>query len=178
MSPLSIFTKEEEMFLSFVRSAIRGLSLLVLNLAFLPVILSAPALAAGPVAHPLISDWQFLASGTTPPGQAACNAVGRRCFNPAAMQNSYNYATLLAAGNKGQGKTIAIVDSFGSSTIRNDLGVFSTAFGLPHLCGDSGPSTPAGNCPSGNTPRFDILEVQGSPSPNPPPPNNSFGQEN
>ena len=119
------------MFLSFVRSAMRGLALLVLNLAFLPVILSAPALAAGPVAHPLISDWQFLASGTTPPSQAACNAVGRRCFNPAAMQNSYNYASLLATGNEGQGKTIALVDSFGSDTIRNDLGVFSTAFDSP-----------------------------------------------
>src|SRR6266851_2723769 len=178
MSPLSIFTKEEEMFLSFVRSAIRGLALLVLNLAFLPVILSAPALAAGPVAHPLISDWQFLASGTTPPGQAACNAVGRRCFNPAAMQNSYNYASLLAAGNQGQGKTIALVDSFGSDTIRDDLGAFSTAFSLPHLCGDSGPSTPAGNCTPGITPRFDILEVQGSPPPQPPPPNNGTGQEN
>ncbi len=165
------------MFLSFVRSAIRGLALLVLNLAFLPVILSAPALAAGPVAHPLISDWQFLAGGTIPPSQAACNAVLRRCFNPAAMQNSYNYASLLATGNEGQGKTIALVDSFGSDTIRNDLGVFSTAFGLPHLCGDSGPSTPAGNCAPGITPRFDILEVQGSPPPQPPPPNNGTGQE-
>src|SRR6266436_9494332 len=177
MSPLSIFTKEEEMFLSFVRSAIRGLALLVLNLAFLPVILSAPALAAGPVAHPLISDWQFLAGGTTPPNQAACNAVGRRCFNPVAMQNSYNYASFLAAGNQGQGKTIALVASFGSATIRNDLGAFSTAFNLPHLCGDSGPSTPAGNCAPGSTPRFDILEVQGSPPPQPPPPNNGTGQE-
>src|SRR5260370_9433882 len=117
MSPLSIFTKEEEMFLSFVRSAIRGLALLVLNLAFLPVILSAPALAAGPVAHPLISDWQFLAIGTTPPGQAACNAVGRRSFNPTPMPNSYNYASLLAAGDQGQDKTIALRVSFCSDTI-------------------------------------------------------------
>lgn len=94
------------------------------------------------------------------------------------MSNSYNYASLLAAGDQGQGKTIAIIDSFGSDTIRNDLGVFSTAFGLPHLCGDSGPSTPTGNCPSGITPRFDILEVQGSPPPSPPPPNSGTGQEN
>jgi subtilase family serine protease len=165
------------MFLSFVRSAIRGLALLVLSLAFMPVILSAPALAAGPVAQPLVSDWQFLTAGPTPPSQAACNAVNRRCFNPTAMHNSYNYASLLAAGNKGQGKTIAIVDSFGSATIRNDLSVFNNAFGLPHLCGDSGPSTPAGNCAPGITPRFDILEVQGSPSPKPPPPNNGTGQE-
>jgi subtilase family serine protease len=94
------------------------------------------------------------------------------------MQNSYNYASLLAAGDQGQGKTIALVDSFGSDTIRDDLGAFSTAFNLPHLCGDSGSSTPAGNCAPGiTTPRFDILEVQGSPPPQPPPPNNGTGQE-
>ena len=161
------------MFSSFVRSAIRVLALLALNLAFIPVILSSSALAAGPAVQPLISDWQFLASGATPPSQAACNKVGRRCFSPAAMQNSYNYASLLAAGNQGQGKTIAIVDSFGSSTIRGDLSVFNTAFGLPHMCGE----TPAVSC-SSTTPHFNILEVQGSPAPNPPPPNNGTGQEN
>jgi alcohol dehydrogenase class IV len=28
-----------------------------------------------------------------------------------------------------------IIDSFGASTIRQDLAAFNTAFGLPHLCG-------------------------------------------
>jgi subtilase family serine protease len=126
------------MFLSFLRSAMRRLALLALSAAtFVSVALSTPAVATGPVVYPLVSDWQFLASGPTPPSQAACNAVGRRCFNPDAMHNSYNYAALLAAGNQGQGKTIAIVDSFGSDTIRNDLGVFDTAFGLPHMCGET-----------------------------------------
>ena len=134
------------MFFSFVRWAMRPVALLVLGLAFVPIVVIISAVAAGPIVHPRVSEWQFLASGITPPSQAACNAVGRRCFNPTAMSNSYNYASLLAAGDQGQGKTIAIIDSFGSDTIRNDLGVFSTAFNLPHLCGDSGPSTPAGNC--------------------------------
>jgi subtilase family serine protease len=162
------------MFFSFVRSTMRHLALLALGAATLvPVALGTTAVAVGPVVHPLVSDWQFLSSSTTPPSQAACNAVGRRCFNPTAMHNSYNYASLLAAGNEGQGKTIAIVDSFGSSTIRNDLGVFNTAFGLPHMCGE----TPAVSC-SSTTPHFNILEVQGSPSPTPPPPNSGTGQEN
>lgn len=162
------------MFFWFVRSMMRQIALLALGMATLvPVALVIPAVAAGPLVHPFVSDWQFLSSSATPPSQAACNAVGRRCFNPTAMHNSYNYATLLAAGNEGQGKTIAIVDSFGSSTIRNDLSVFNTAFGLPHMCGE----TPAVNCLS-TTPRFNILEVQGSPPPNPPPPNNGTGQEN
>src|SRR5712691_12318630 len=127
---------------------------------------------------PLISDWVFVSAGATPPSQAACVAVNRRCFNPAAMANSYDYAVLHAAGNKGQGKTIAVVDSFGASTIRSDLGVFNTAFGLPHLCGETGPSDPSANCPSSVSPRFDIVCVQGCPTPKPPPSNNGTGQEN
>jgi subtilase family serine protease len=161
------------MFYSIVRSAMRRLALLALGAAFIPIVLSTPAIAASPVVYPLVSDWQFLSGSTTPPSQAACNAVGRRCFNPTSMHNSYNYTSLLAAGNQGQGKTIALVDSFGSDTIRSDLSVFNTAFGLPHMCGE----TPAVSCSSG-TPRFNILEVQGSPPPVPPPPNNGTGQEN
>ncbi len=121
--------------------------------------------------RPTVAEWEFLSGSTTPPTQAACNAVNRRCFDPAAMANSYNYAVLHAAGNQGQGKTIAIVDSFGSATIANDLNVFDTAFGLPHMCGEANVT-----CTSG-MPNFSILEVQGSPAPNPPPPNNGTGLE-
>lgn len=121
---------------------------------------AAPLPAVSGVFTPTVSDWQFISSGATPPGQAACNAVGRRCFNPTSMANAYNYASLHAAGNMGQGKTIAIVDSFGNSTIQSDLKVFDAAFGLP------------------DPPSFKVLEVQGSPSPTPPPPNNGTGIEN
>src|SRR5438445_2294985 len=126
---------------------------------------------------PLISDWVFVSADGTPPSQAACAAVARRCFNPSAMANSYDYAALHAAGNKGQGKTIAVVDSFGATTIRQDLGVFNTAFGRPHLCGETGPSDPSANCPSSVSPRFDIVCVQGCPAPKPPPLNNGTGLE-
>jgi subtilase family serine protease len=121
---------------------------------------------------PAVAEWEFLQSGATPPSEAACNAVGRRCFNPVAVHNSYNYASLLAAGNQGQGKTIAIVDSFGSATIANDLNVFNNAFGLPHMCGEPGIVCTPG------MPTFSVLEVQGSPPPNPPPPDNGTGLEN
>src|SRR2546429_4392408 len=125
----------------------------------------------------LISDWVFVSADANPPSQAACAAVARRCFNPFAMANSYDYAVLHAAGNKGQGKTIAVVDSFGATTIRQDLGVFNTAFGLQHLCGETGPSDPSANCPSSASPRFDIVCVEGCPAPKPPPPNNGTGLE-
>ena len=124
------------------------------------------------VFHPTFSDIQFVSGGTTPPSQTQCNAIGRRCFNPTAEQNSYNLTPLLAEDHQGQGQTIIIVDSFGSETVRHDLMVFNTAFGLPHLCGEE--NTPAG-C---SGPTFSELQ-QGNTSTNPPPPQSKgTGQEN
>src|SRR5438552_513080 len=88
---------------------------------------SGAAVAEGPAVRSLISDWQYFGNSGTPPSEAACNAVGRRCFNPTAMANSYNYAVVHALGNKGQGKTIAVVDSFGEVNIQEDLHTFDTA---------------------------------------------------
>ena len=157
-------------------AAISVLALLIGAAAMGPGTAQSVASASGGP-RPLISEWAFIGAGATPPSEAACNAVGRRCFNPTSMANSYNYAVLHNLGNKGQGRTIAVVDSFGASTIRQDLGVFNTAFGLPHLCGETGPSDPSANCASSVSPRFDILCVQGCPAPKPPPPNNGTGLE-
>src|SRR5438309_3848432 len=163
----------------FVRSLGRRFAAAAISaLALGSSALTAPAVVNPVAIHPLVSDWAYLGNSGTPPSQAACNAVGRRCFNPTAMANSYNYAGLHALGNNGQGKTIAVVDSFGASTIRQDLGVFNTAFGLTHLCGETGPNDPSGNCPPTTSPRFDIIQIQGGPPPVPPPPNNGTGLEN
>src|SRR5438270_1844352 len=166
---------------SFVRSTMRKIAPLAVAATALGASFAGSPVAASvatlPVPQPLISDWAYLGNDGTPPSQAACNAVGRRCFNPTAMANSYNYAVLHALGNQGQGKTIAVVDSFGASTIREDLGVFNTAFGLQHLCGETGPSDPSANCPPTASPRFDIVQIQGGPPPVPPPPNNGTGLE-
>jgi len=121
--------------------------------------------------QPAVAEWQFLESNTTPPTESACYAAGLRCFTPVAMQNAYNVSALYTQGFTGKGKTIAVIDSFGSATIANDLRVFSSAFGLPHLCGEAGVSCAPG------MPTFTILQIQGSPPPNPPPPNNGAGQE-
>lgn len=165
------------MFHAMVRSGLHRLAVLALGAAsIVPVLLGTPAATASPAVYPLISDMQLVSSGVTPPTQAQCNAVNRRCFNPTAMHNSYNYASLLAAHHEGQGKTIALIDSFGSATISSDLAVFDTEFGLPHMCGETGPFAPTG-CTAG-MPNFSILTVQGSPPANPPPPNNGTGQEN
>src|SRR5437899_410095 len=136
--------------------------------------MASPSLAqraAAPVFRPAVAEWRFLQSSPTPPTEAACYAAGLRCFAPAAMQQAYNVSPLYERGLTGKGKTIAVIDSFGSATIANDLNVFSTAFGLPHLCGEAGVTCTPG------MPTFTILQIQGSPPPNPPPPNNGTGQE-
>ena len=129
---------------------------------------------AAPAFHPTVSDWQFVSAGPTPPTQADCIAgipVGRRCFNPTSMANSYNYAVLHSLGNEGQGKTIAVVDSWGSDTIAHDLHVFDQAFGLQAMCGEEGVTCAAG------MPTFSRFSAQGTPATNTMPPNNSPGIE-
>jgi subtilase family serine protease len=124
-----------------------------------------------PAFEPVVSDWEFISGSTTPPTAAQCASVGRRCFVPAAMANSYNYASLLSGGHAGQGVTIAVVDSFGSDTIRHDLHVFDQAFGLQAMCGEEGVTCAAG------MPTFSTLDLQGAPPTNAQPPSNGTGQE-
>ena len=111
-----------------------------------------------PQPQPTFSDPQLISAGTTPPTEAQCYSAGRRCFTPQSEQNSYNIASVLAAGNEGQGKTIAIVDSYGSDTIANDLHVFDQAFGLPAMCGEADVTCAPG------MPTFSRLTLQGSPA--------------
>jgi len=49
-------------------------------------------------------------------------------LSPAKVKGAYSFSTSLTAG---AGKTIAIVDAYDDPTAEADLGVFSTAFGLP-----------------------------------------------
>lgn len=113
----------------------------------------------------------FVTSSVAPPTDAQCHAIGRRCFNPAAMAGSYDYAGLHASGIDGRGITIALVDSFGSATVASDLNNFDTVFNLQHLCGEANYT-----CQSGD-PTFKILTVQGDPPTAAPPPSNGTGQE-
>jgi subtilase family serine protease len=124
-----------------------------------------------PLPQPTVSDWTQVSSSTTPPTEAQCFSVGRRCFTPQAIQSAYNVGPLYADGLKGNGQTIAIIDSFGSDTIAHDLHVFDQAFGLQPMCGEEGVT-----CSSG-MPTFSRLELQGSPPTASPPPNNGTGQE-
>ena len=103
-----------------------------------------PAASSLPAPVPVVSDYQFLSASLTPPTEAACFAVGRRCFTAAAMENSYNLLPLYKAGHEGQGVTIAIIDSFGNPNMASDLANFDTQMGLPHMCGEPGAACGAG----------------------------------
>ena len=59
------------------------------------------------------------------------SAVPSGGYIPAQIRGAYNLRPLTKAGINGTGESIVIVDSFGSPTIRHDLGVFDRRFGLP-----------------------------------------------
>jgi subtilase family serine protease len=91
-----------------------------------------------------------------PPTTADCEAaIHIACYQPFQFQQAYDMNPLYKAGLKGQGKTIVIVDSFGSPTIQNDLATFDTAFNLP-----APPSfkiiTPAGAIPPYDPTNYDM----------------------
>lgn len=66
-----------------------------------------------------------------PPDTAYCQAnIGISCYSPIQYQKAYDLAPLYKLGIRGKGRTIAIVDAFGSPTIANDLHVFDQQYGL------------------------------------------------
>jgi subtilase family serine protease len=126
-----------------------------------------PASRALPAPVPAISDYQLASSAVTPPSEAQCFALGRRCFTAAAMENSYNLPPLYALGDEGQGVTIAIIDSFGSPNLASDLANFNTQMGLPHMCGEADYT-----CSSGD-PTFTHVYWNGQTQVKSPPPNSN-----
>ena len=85
-----------------------------------------------------------------PPTYARClkwwNTV---CYTPALIAKAYDTTPIDTAASDGTGQTIAIIDSFGSPTIRHDLGVFDAAYGLPD------PPSLTISQPAGAVPPFD-----------------------
>ncbi len=96
-----------------------------------------------------------------PPSSAWClRKYGLACYSPGQVQRAYDLPSLYARGLDGRGRTIVIVDSFGSPTIRHDLRVFDTAFGLP------GPPSlrvlqPVGQVPPYNAKNPDMVDAAG-----------------
>ena len=89
--------------------------------------------AAGHVTpHPLVagSTVKFMPS-LKPPTTADClQQIQIRCYSPNQYRQAYDVQPLYSAGVTGAGRTIVIVDPFGSPTIRQDLLTFDRSFGL------------------------------------------------
>src|SRR5437660_2266381 len=89
----------------------------------------APAFAVHPM--PTIGG-QTLADTLTPPTTATCRATfGIPCYQPFQIQKAYDLGPLFKRGIDGRGRTIVIVDAFGSPTMKEDLQTFDRTFGLP-----------------------------------------------
>jgi len=155
------------------RRWVAGASTLAFSLIGLPSAAMTPAAGPAPaVLHPAVSDYVQISASTTPPTQAQCFSVGRRCFSPQATRAAYNLLPLYAQGFDGRGQTIAVVDAYGSDTIAHDLKVYDDAFALPHMCGEDGVVCVPG------MPRFTVMSMQGSPDTKAPPPtSNGTGLE-
>jgi subtilase family serine protease len=53
------------------------------------------------------------------------------CYGPDQIQTAYGIKPFLQNGYDGSGRTIVIIDAYGSPTIQQDLGLFDAAFELP-----------------------------------------------
>jgi len=92
----------------------------------------------------------FAQTLASPPDTAYCKAnIGISCYSPLQYQQAYDVKPLYARGITGKGRTIAIIDSFGSPTIAHDLHVFDQNYGLQD------PPTLKIITPAGAPPPFD-----------------------
>src|ERR1700683_2828894 len=72
-------------------------------------------------------------SGSAVPTTAQCEAAFNiPCFSGTQFEDHYGLPTLYAEGLNGKGKTIVIVDSYGSPTIQSHLQTFDASLGLPN----------------------------------------------
>jgi subtilase family serine protease len=109
-----------------------------------------PAARSAAAPRPLHIELDNVPTLSFPPTTSYCLAhLGYHCYQPSQFEKAYNLGPLHAAGIDGRGRTIVIVDSFGSPTIGHDLQVFDKAFGLPD------PPSLTIIQPAGQVPAFD-----------------------
>ncbi|MFB7615047.1 S8 family serine peptidase [Kitasatospora sp. NPDC056181] len=65
------------------------------------------------------------------PTSQCVSQIGINCYSPLQYRTAYNLDPLYKEGITGKGRTIVIVDSFGSPTIQHDLEVFDKQWGIP-----------------------------------------------
>jgi subtilase family serine protease len=93
---------------------------------------AAPAAVPHTKAVPAIAGHTLVHGVASPLPIAQCQAKWHiNCYNPLQYRTAYDLNPLYRKGITGKGRTIVIVDSFGSPTVQHDLDVYSKQFGLP-----------------------------------------------
>lgn len=108
-----------------------------------------PAAAATPSSSPAPAVSPGPGHRAVPTAAWCVRAFGIRCYSPWQLQQAYDLPPLYARGLDGRGRTIVVVDAYGSPTIRHDLRVFDAGSGLP------GPPSLRIIQPAGRVPRYD-----------------------
>ncbi|MGW2320850.1 S53 family peptidase [Streptomyces sp. CG4] len=109
---------------------------------------AAPAGVPHTFARPAVAGHSLVHGVASPLPIEQCQAKWHiNCYNPLQYRTAYNLNPLYKKGITGKGRTIVIVDSFGSPTVQHDLDVYSKQFGLP--------STKVNVVKWGNVPPFD-----------------------
>jgi len=74
---------------------------------------------------------RLVSAGAAPPTTAQCKARSHvACYGVAQVQTAYDLSPLFHAGYTGTGRTIAVMDLYGSPTISRDLAAFDAAMHL------------------------------------------------
>jgi subtilase family serine protease len=100
----------------------------------LPDASAAPGRAASALPRVVVRPafTRLAGSLSAPPTTAQCERLyGFACYQPAQLQAAYNLPALYKRQITGKGRTIVVVDTFGSPTISNDLASFDRQLGIP-----------------------------------------------
>ncbi|MCT9075182.1 S53 family peptidase [Streptomyces fulvoviolaceus] len=93
---------------------------------------TAPAAVPHTKAVPAVVGHTLVHDVSSPLSSAQCQAKWQvNCYSPLQYRTAYNLNALYRKGVTGKGRTIVIVDSYGSPTVQHDLDVYSKQFGLP-----------------------------------------------
>ncbi|MET9534844.1 MULTISPECIES: S53 family peptidase [unclassified Streptomyces] len=82
-------------------------------------------------AVPAVAGHQLVSGVSSPLPTEQCQAKWKiACYTPIQYRQAYHLNPLYKSGVTGKGRTIVIVDSFGSPTVQHDLDVYSKQFGM------------------------------------------------
>src|SRR5262245_53649607 len=100
--------------------------------------------------NPVVQNLGALNSPAGPPGRLRNCQLAGLCQGPNQIRNAYGVQSLLDNGVDGTGRTIVIIDAYGSDTIQTDLATQDAYFGLAPATlnviypdGPPDPTTPA-----------------------------------